>query len=285
LVAAADVVVVLGCSLNDRTVGHLPKWPPAGTVVRVDAKAETESVTSGLSIRTSVGRFCDCFLQSCDFPTARMRRSAPDVMERRRSEAGLLSITEVIRAIGRCDADCLVTDSGTHKYWVRRFLGARTPRGAISSSGFGSMGFGLPAAIGAAIANPTRRVVAVCGDGGALMAVQELRTARTYQCRNLKLLIINDGGLNSTREYELRDPLTEGRASLVSDFAERVSFRQISESLGVPAMTVTTSIEGRALEKALSSEGLLVIDCHIEGSRYSVVDRDSRRAVSSVKSG
>jgi acetolactate synthase-1/2/3 large subunit len=92
----------------------------------------------------------------------------------------------------------LVTDSGLHQIMARRHFDVLAPRGLICPTDFQSMGFGLPAAIGARIAAPDRQVVAVVGDGGFLMSGLELLTARREKVP-IAVLVFNDGHLNQIR--------------------------------------------------------------------------------------
>jgi acetolactate synthase I/II/III large subunit len=102
------------------------------------------------------------------------------------------------------DDAIVVTDSGLHQYLVRRHFEVRSPRGLVTPADFQSMGFGLPAAIGAALACPGRRLVAVIGDGGLSMSAMELLTAARERIP-LTLIVFNDGQLNLIRHQQVRD--------------------------------------------------------------------------------
>jgi acetolactate synthase-1/2/3 large subunit len=98
----------------------------------------------------------------------------------------------------------LVTDSGLHQSLVRRHFPVLAPRGLMCPSDFQSMGFGVPAAIGAALGAPGRRVVAVVGDGGFAMAGMELLTAVRERVP-VAVIVLNDGQLGLIREQQLRE--------------------------------------------------------------------------------
>jgi acetolactate synthase-1/2/3 large subunit len=98
----------------------------------------------------------------------------------------------------------VVTDTGLHQVATRRFLEVLAPRGLILPSDFQSMGFGLPAAIGAALGNPRRRVVAVLGDGGMAMVGLELATA-VREGLSLTVIVFNDGHLGQIRLKQIAD--------------------------------------------------------------------------------
>ena len=91
--------------------------------------------------------------------------------------------------------DILISDVGSHKLWVARTFPAYEPNTVLISNGYAAMGFALPAAIAAKLAHPERHVVAVCGDGGFLMNVQELETAQRLGVA-LVCVIFRDGGYN-----------------------------------------------------------------------------------------
>jgi len=102
------------------------------------------------------------------------------------------------------DDAIVVTDSGLHQMSMRRYFEVRSPQGLIVPTNFQSMGFALPAAIGAAIASPGRRVVAVIGDGGMMMSGLELLTAARENIA-LTVLVFNDGAYSLIRNAQLAD--------------------------------------------------------------------------------
>ncbi len=105
----------------------------------------------------------------------------------------------------------VVTDSGLHQVMTRRYLEVLSPRGLVTPADFQSMGFGVPAAIGAALAEPSRPVVAVVGDGGFLMSAMDLACAAREQVP-VVVVVFNDGYLNLIRMQQVRD---EGVGSAV----------------------------------------------------------------------
>ena len=90
-----------------------------------------------------------------------------------------------------------VTDVGQHQMWTTQFLEMNKNKQLITSGGLGTMGFGLPAAIGAQLGNPDKRVVCIAGDGGVQMTIQELVTAVQLELP-ITLIIINNGFLGSS---------------------------------------------------------------------------------------
>ena len=131
--------------------------------------------------------------------------------------------------------DIVISDVGTHKMWVAKFYPVYGNNTLLISNGFASMGFALPAAIGAKLTYPHKKVVAVCGDGGFLMNVQELETA----CRlglNVVIVIFNDGG------YDLIKWKSAGKfgSSRGLDFTNP-DFVKLAESFGAHGFSVRGS--------------------------------------------
>ncbi|MFH1031348.1 MAG: acetolactate synthase large subunit [Chloroflexota bacterium] len=159
------------------------------------------------------------------------------------------------------DDDIAVSDVGTNKLWMAKFYPVYGNNTLLISNGFASMGFGLPAAIGAKLSYPDKKVLAVCGDGGFLMNVHELETARRLNL-NVVVVIFEDKGYNlirwkSTRKF--------GNAFAV-DFTNP-DFVKLAESFGIEGMRIQSSdaVE-EALTSAFTKNGPVIIDVPIDYS-------------------
>jgi acetolactate synthase-1/2/3 large subunit len=157
--------------------------------------------------------------------------------------------------------DIVVSDVGTHKMWVAKFYPVYGNNTLLISNGFASMGFALPAAIGAKLLYPQKKVVAVCGDGGFLMNVQEVETA----CRlglNVVAVIFRDGG------YDLIKWKSKSKFGGCKglDFSNP-DFVRLAESFGAHGFSVSSSesVE-ETLSKAFSEEGPVIVDIPIDYS-------------------
>jgi acetolactate synthase-1/2/3 large subunit len=153
----------------------------------------------------------------------------------------------------------LVTDSGLHQALTRRYFPVLAPRGLICPSDFQSMGFGIPAAIGAAMAAPGRRVVALIGDGGFAMAGLELITAVREQLP-LTVIVFNDGQLGLIREQQLRE---YGHAHSVALGAFDIG--AVAAAVGARHIRLQGNAEA-GFRDALNGEGPVVVEVAVGDS-------------------
>jgi acetolactate synthase-1/2/3 large subunit len=155
--------------------------------------------------------------------------------------------------------DILISDVGTHKLWVARTFPAYEPNTVLISNGFAAMGFALPAAIAAKLVHPERRVVAVCGDGGFLMNVQELETAQRLGVA-LVCVIFRDGGYNLI-EWKQQNQM--GRTAGVR--FGNPDFVTLAHAFGARGVTVGAARElGPALREALAHPGVSIVDVPVD---------------------
>jgi acetolactate synthase-1/2/3 large subunit len=154
----------------------------------------------------------------------------------------------------------IATDVGQHQMWLAQYYPFRAPRQSITSGGLGTMGFGLPAAIGAQLAFPDRQVVAFVGDGGFQMTAQELSTA--VECgTNTKVVIMNNNHLGMVRQWQ--EAFYAGRYSEVRmDGAP--DFVKLAEAYGARGLRATHPSELSAvLDEGLNAPGVAVLDIHV----------------------
>ncbi|HYO13903.1 MAG TPA: thiamine pyrophosphate-binding protein [Thermoanaerobaculia bacterium] len=220
LVEGSDLVLVLGCKLGHNGTGGFALSLPPEKLLRVDASARVLAADypARLAVQADSGRFLARLL--ADFSPAAPGWKPGEVAAWRECVAAerraALSDPPVIagggewgdlfgalrRALPR--GAVLVTDSGLHQVLARTFFPVLAPRGLLAPADFQSMGFGLPAALGAALAVPDRPVVLVCGDGGLLLAGPELLTA-VRENIDLTIVLLVDGhyGLIRRQQIEL----------------------------------------------------------------------------------
>jgi len=177
-----------------------------------------------------------------------------------------LSPTEVVKEISRAFPDAIVaSEVGQNQMWAALFYNFRHPRSWLSSGGLGTMGYGFPAAIGAQIANPERRVVDIAGDGSIQMNIQEMATAASHRLP-VVVAVLNNGYLGMVRQWQelfqagrysstclMRDETCPPWCKGPTDGCPRYSpdFVKLAEAYGAVGMRVTSPEEIQpALEKA-----------------------------------
>ena len=170
---------------------------------------------------------------------------------------------EVMAEIQNCLAQknpVITTEVGQHQVWAARYLKFNEPRKFLTSGGLGTMGFGLPAAIGASIALDNSPVVCISGDGSFQMNMQELATCVDYNLP-VKIFIINNGYLGMVRQFQEKS--CAGRY-----FATKISgpdYLKLAQSYGIRALRVKDLSEIKsAVETAYNSDGPFIIDFVVE---------------------
>lgn len=153
----------------------------------------------------------------------------------------------------------VVTDVGQHQMWTAQYYKFANPRSIITSGGLGTMGYGLPAAIGAAFGVHDRPVVLFCGDGGFTMNIQELVTAAHYKLP-VKLFLINNNFLGMVRQWQ--ELFHQEKYSFTDLQQSNPDFVRVAEAFGVKAMSATNPTEAkRAISEALDyNEGPVLVE-------------------------
>ena len=155
----------------------------------------------------------------------------------------------------------VVTDVGQHQMWTSQFITFSKPNTIITSGGAGTMGFGLPAAIGAQVAQPDKKVVLITGDGGLQMNSQELLLLKAYNIP-VKVVIINNGYLGMVRQWQ--ELFNQHRYSFV-DLEVNPDFETLAKAYGVQGVTLSTIEDLRSqLRDLILSDEPVVINCVVE---------------------
>jgi acetolactate synthase I/II/III large subunit len=166
-------------------------------------------------------------------------------------------LADLRKALG--DDDLVISDVGAHKLWIARMFPCSRPNTCIISNGLAAMGIALPGAIAAKLVQPHRRVVAVCGDGGVLMNVQELETAVRLGTAFVTL-VFNDGGYGV---IEWKQMNKYGRPAFVK--FGNPDFVKLAEAFGCAGYRVQAADElGPILAEALAIRRPAVIDCPVD---------------------
>lgn len=169
---------------------------------------------------------------------------------------------EVVRAVSEATAHkaILVTDVGQNQMFGCRYFQFSEARSVVTSGGCGTMGFGLPAAIGATFGAPERTVCMFCGDGGLQMTIQELGTIMEQQSP-VKIILLNNNFLGNVRQWQYM--FFQKRYSFTPML--NPDYEQISAAYGIPSRTVIDRADlNDAISEMLSTDGPFLLQCAIK---------------------
>jgi acetolactate synthase I/II/III large subunit len=231
----ADLIVAVGARFDDRVTGDLAEFAPRAKIVHIDVDpAEIgKNVPVHVPIVGDARRALAAIADAYDGDPARVAgwwdridSWRADPSPRTDAEAALDALQEII------GGDAIVTtDVGQHQMWAANRLRFDRPRRWITSGGLGTMGFGLPAAIGAQIACPDETVVCVTGEGSLLMSVQELATV-AHERLPVKIVVLDNRCLGMVRQQQ--DMFWHGRRSEV-DLGATPDWLALAASFGLRA--------------------------------------------------
>ena len=266
----ADLLIAVGARFDDRVTGDLKKFAPHAKVIHIDI--DPAEIGKNRAADIPIVGDCKAVLEALVEKVREKREDAwlAQIDEWKREypltyyeKPGVISpqrVIEEIYEVTKGEAIC-TADVGQHQMWLAQYYKFAEPRRHISSGGLGSMGYGFPAALGAALGRPDLQVWSITGDGGFQMTAQELATAKTYNIP-VKIAIINNFYLGMVRQWQ---ELMFNRRYSHSDLHDNPDFVKLAEAYGVPGFRCTKPEEVRpTLEKAAAMDGPVLIDIHVD---------------------
>jgi len=271
----ADLIVACGARFDDRITGKLSEFAPRAKFIHIDIDpAEiSKNVPAHIPIvgdaRNILARLIEEY-EKLDTDPARLaewweridRWRAQHPLRYEDSTDEEIKPQRLIEALYEaCGGNAIVTsDVGQHQMWSAQYFHFSRPRTWINSGGLGTMGFGLPAAMGAALACPDELVVCVSGDGSIQMNIQELATIRENDIP-VKVVLMNNGFLGMVRQWQ--ELFWERRYSSV-DTGQWPDFVKLAEAYGIPGhrLTSKTSLV-EDLRAILQADGPAFVDVRV----------------------
>lgn len=239
-----DLLIVAGARFDDRATGKLEQFCPEASVIHIDI----DDCEINKLRQTDFAIQADCkdvFSAIGRWIHPRKRKKWAKLIQDLKTnhsvethEPHLKTPASIIMKTAEIVGDdaIITTDVGQHQMWVAKYYPFQRGRHLLTSGGLGTMGFGIPAAIGAALANPDTPVVCFSGDGSALMNIQELATA-VEENVNIKIILMNNQSLGLVRQQQ---SLFYEKRHFASRFSHRPDFVSIAKGFGMKASCVET---------------------------------------------
>ena len=270
----ADLLICVGARFDDRAIGKTAEFCPNAKIIHIDIdRSELHKVKDAhVAIAGDVGQVLSellprvkpqlrkRWLSHVESLKGRFPLAMPGV-DNPRSPYGL------IHAVANCldDSAIITSDVGQHQMWVAQAYPFRRSRQWLNSGGLGTMGFGFPAAIGAALAAPDRTVVCFSGDGSLKMNIQEMATAAQEDV-NVKIVLFNNQSLGLVHQQQ---SMFYGKRIMASRYERPTDFLKIAEGFGMRAVDLDPAPNPRAtLAEALTTPGPCLIHATIDPNEF-----------------
>ncbi|GAB6191476.1 biosynthetic-type acetolactate synthase large subunit [Desulfocastanea catecholica] len=279
-VAECDLLIAVGARFDDRVTGKLAEFASKAEIIHIDI--DPTSISKNVKVDVPIVADCKNALAAInEWFNTKANVSLEDEAERHQPWLGLIRewtakhplcykenndiikpqyVIETLHKLTGGEA-IITTEVGQNQMWTAQFYQFDYPRHFVTSGGLGTMGFGLPAAIGAQMAFPDKIVIDIAGDGSIQMNIQELATAKQYKCP-IKVAILNNSYLGMVRQWQ--ELFYDKRyASTTMDVTP--DFVELARAYGAVGLRATTKSEViPVVKEALATDNLVIMDFKIE---------------------
>ncbi|CZW65936.1 acetolactate synthase isozyme 1 large subunit [Enterobacter hormaechei] len=269
----ADLLIVMGARFDDRAIGKTEEFCPNAKIIHVDIdRAELGKIKQPhVAIQGDVAEVLAQLIPQTEATdrtdwrqlVADLQREFPGAIP---TEGDPLSHYGLINAVAACvdDSAIITTDVGQHQMWTAQAYPLNRQRQWLTSGGLGTMGFGLPAAVGAALANPDRKVICFSGDGSLMMNIQEMATAAENQL-DVKIILMNNEALGLVHQQQ---SLFYKQGVFAATYPGMINFMQIAAGFGLHTCDLNTEEDAHAaLQDAISRPGPALIHVRIDAQQ------------------
>ena len=277
-VTNCDLLVAIGARFDDRVTGRLNSFAPHAKVIHIDI--DPTSIKKNVRVDVPiVGDVKNTLVKMIgvfgkhkeDIPAfikavtpwheeiAKWKGKHPLTYVQSKSEIKPQFVIQKLRELSDENA-IIATDVGQHQMWTAQFFNFVKPRTLLTSGGLGTMGYGLPAALGAQVAFPDRLVISICGDGGVLMNIQEIATLVQYNLP-VKLCILNNNYLGMVRQWQ---ELFFDKRYSATRMETPIDFIKLAEAFGAKGFQATKPDQVEdVIKKGFATPGPVIMEFKI----------------------
>jgi acetolactate synthase-1/2/3 large subunit len=272
----ADLIICLGARFDDRVTGRLDAFSPNSAKIHVDIDRSSinKNVRVDLPIVADVGSAMRAMLEAYE----RREHPKPDLsewwsriqgwrqvgcLEFKEADPQVIMPQRAIRALWEATKDkapIITTEVGQHQMWAAQHFHFDDPNKWLTSGGLGTMGYGLPAAIGAQLGNPDRLVIDIAGEASIQMNIQELATATQYRLP-VKIFILNNEYMGMVRQWQeltYQSRYSESYSDALPDFVK------LGEAYGWKGIRIETRDQlDSGIAEMLAYDGPVIVDCRV----------------------
>ncbi len=277
-VQEADLLIALGARFDDRVTGKLASFAPNARVLHIDVdnseinKLRQVELAINCDLSTALPLLLNELTGFGDLATEKWQPWREACAQLKVENAwrydfpheGIYAPKLLNQLSEKLPDTAVVTcDVGQHQMWVAQHMRFESSKNHLSSGGAGTMGFGLPAAIGAKVSRPNDQVIAVCGDGSIMMNIQELGTIKRFNL-GVKVLLIDNAKLGMVKQWQ--ELFFDKRLS-ETDLSDNPEFITLAKAFDIPGQTITQANEVEAaLDEFIAHDGPYFLHIKIDAN-------------------